>query len=312
MADIPSMSDILSDAPPPAATPEPAAPVASPKEQLPIPEVPAAATPEPKVERTVSRRQQHRDLEQDAQGRVRDLQTGQYVSKEPKAPEAEPAKAEPAKAEAPKAEPVKPAVAAPQQEFTDKEKAFQRAMLEERGKRQELERRMAAYEAAKTAPGATTDAPKTFWDDPEGALAKHQAEIASVAVNARLQTAELIARQKHVDFDEKIEKFGEILKQTPGLHQQWLAAPDPAEFAYNIGRNHLELQAAGSMEEMRAKIERETAARVRSEIEAELRAKAEALARDRAALPPSLSDARASGTAKHVWGGPPSFDEILK
>lgn len=312
MADIPSMSDILSDAPPPAAAPEPAAPVASPKEQLSIPEVPAAATPEPKVERTVSRRQQHRDLEQDAQGRIRDPETGQYVSKESKAQEAEPAKAETAKAEAAKVEPAKPTVAAPQQEFTDKEKAFQRAMLEERGKRQDLEKRLAAIELAKNAQGAATEPAKTFWDDPEGALAKHQAEIASVAVNARLQTAELIARQKHQDFDEKIEEFGKILGQTPGLHAKWLSAPDPAEFAYNVGKNHLDLQAAGSMEEMRAKIERETAARVRSEIEAELKAKAEALARDRAALPPSLSDARASGTAKHVWGGPPSMDEILK
>ena len=297
MAEVPSMDDILSD------KPAPKEPVASPKEQLEIPVLGDKPLPEePKVERPVSRKQAHRDKEQDAQGRVRDPETGQYTAKA-EAPPTEPAKAEPAKVE-----PAKPAVAAPQQEFTDKEKAFLRGLQEERTKRQELERKLAALEAAKP---ATAEPAKGFWDDPEAALAKHMQESKAEATNARLGMAEFIARQKHTDFDEKIEVFGQILQQTPGLHQQWLAAPDPAEFAYNIGKNHLELQAAGSMEEMRAKIERETTARVRAEIEAELKAKADALAKDRAALPPSLSDARSTGVNKPVWGGIPSMDEIL-
>ena len=301
-----SMDDILSNKPvtrEPAI--EPAAKEPAPKEPLEIPKLGDKPLPEePKVERPVSRKQAHRDKEQEAQGRVRDPETGQYTTKAD-APPAEPAKVEPVKVE-----PTKPA-AAPQQEFTEKEKAFQRAMMEERGKRQELERRFAALEAAK-GPAATTEPANGFWENPEAAFDKHMAEIKSVTTNARLQTAEFISRQKHQDFDEKIEVFGQILQQTPGLHQQWLAAPDPAEFAYSIGKNHMELQAAGSMDELRAKIERETTARVRAELEAELKAKADALAKDRAALPPSLSDARSTGVNKPVWGGVPSMDEILK
>jgi hypothetical protein len=306
MAEQLSLNDILSDkepvAPEPAKEPikEPAA-----KEPAAAPKTEETPKDEPKVERPQSRRKAWADKEQDAQGRIRDPETGQYAAK----PAAEAPPAEPAKPEPAKAEPAKP-IAAPQQEFTEKEKAFQKAMLEERGKRQEIERRLAAIEAAK--PAATTEPAKTFWDDPEGALAKHQAEARKESINTRLQMAEMFARKSHPDFDEKIEVFGKILQQTPGLHAQWISAPDPAEFAYNLGKNHMELEQAGSIEEMRAKIERETSARVRAEVEAELKAKADALAKERAALPPSLSEARSTGVNKPVWGGPPSLDEILK
>lgn len=288
--------------------PAPREPVA----EKPMPEIPALGdTPlpeQPKIERPVSRKVAMRDKEQLAQGRVRDPETGQYTKIESK-PE------EPAKPEAPKEpvkaeEPAKPAVpsAAPQQEFTEKEKAFLRAAQEERGKRQELERRLAAMEAAK----GPAEPAKTFWDDPEAALKAHEDRIRQEATNARLGMAEFTARQRHPDFDEKVAKFAEIIQGTPGLHQQWLASPDPAEFAYTIAKNHMELQQVGSMEEMRAKIERETEARVRTKIEAELKAKADIMARDRAAIPPSLSDARSSGPANRpVWNGPTPLDSIL-
>lgn len=309
MAEQLSMDDILDDKKPA----EPAAPAPAPEKAaepaLESPKLDDKPPPEaPKVERPLSRKKQWQDREQDAQGRVRDPDTGQYVAKEEKKAETAPTKEPPA--EPAKPEPAKPAVAAPQQEFTDKEKAFQRAMLEERGKRQELERRLAAIEAAKGA--APAEAPKTFWDDPEAALAKHRAEIRTEATNARLQTSEFIARQKHQDFDEKVATFEKILQQTPGLAQQWLASPDPAEFAFTTGKNHLELEQAGSIDQLRAKIEKETEARVRLKLEAELKEKAEVLARERAALPPSLSDARSTGANKHVWGGVPSMDDILK
>jgi len=306
-----SLNDILSEKEP--VEREPAKETIAPKETVAKEQVestkpadkPSAETkPEPQVERSQSRRKTWADKEQDAQGRVRDPETGQFVAKSETTEEA------PAKTELAKSEPAKPVVA-PQQEFTEKEKAFQRAMMEERGKRQELERRLSAIEAAKAASSPGEPA-KTFWDDPEAALARNKAEIRTETTNARLQMAEFISRQKHQDFDEKIEEFGKILQQTPGLHAQWLAAPDPAEFAYTTGKNHMELQQAGSMEEMRAKIERETSARVRAEVEAELKAKAEALAKERAALPPSLSEARSTGVNKPVWGGPPSLDDIVR
>lgn len=258
---------------------------------------------EVKIERPVSRKAAHRDKEQEAQGRVRDPETGQYAAK-PEIKE-EPAKLD-EKKEPVKEEPVKePAkTAAPQQDLTDKEKAFLRAMQEERGKRQELEKRLAALETPKK---DTEDAPKTFWDDPEANLAKHEAKIRGEITAARLHTSEMIARKSHPDFGEKAAIFGELLRTAPGLYEQWMKEIDPAEFAYQTGKNHMEIRDAGNIDQLRAKIEKET----RLKLEQELKEKAEALAKEKAAIPPSLGDAAGKAANKVVWGGPTPMDQIL-
>lgn len=304
MAELMSLEGILKDEQP--AGREPVA--------EPVDKEPAAAEPaEPKVERVESIEKKWEEREQGARGRVRDPATGQFVQKTEQAA-ADP-KADP-KAPALKEEP-KPAVAlAPRQEMTDKERAFLRGMEEERGKRQALEQRLAALEAGKTQPGAATGAPKTFWDDPEGALAKHQQEIQQVGMNTRLNTAEMIARSRLPDFDEKVQVFRDILSKagpsTAIMVQQWVSSPDPAMHAYNLGKNQLELQQVGGLDALREKITKETEAKVRAQIEAEVKAKSESLDKARAELPGSLSDVRSSGVNRPAWGGVPTLDDILK
>jgi len=197
-----------------------------------------------------------------------------------------------------------PKPAAPQQEqLTPRERAAIAQAMDERRKRQEFERRLKELESTKP-----VEPPKAFWDDPEGALKNFEQRIEGVAVTTKLNTAETIARSKHQDFDEKVAVFADVLGKTPGLHQQWLNSPDPAEFAYQLGKNHLELQQVGSMDAMRAQIEKET----RLKVEAEFKAKAEAEAKQRAAIPGSLSQARGvGGSNTPVWDGPPSLDSVL-
>lgn len=265
------------------------------------------------VEKAESRRKKWMDREQEAQGRVRDPETGQFKPKEVKEEKTDKVEETTQVKAEDKKEPVKESQketkpAAVQQEFTDKEKAFLRAAEEERRKRQILEKEIAEIKSK-----LPKEPEKTFWDDPEAALKAHEDRIKQEATNARLQMAEFTARQKHPDFDEKIAVFGEVIQKTPGLHQQWLSSPDPAEFAYQVGKNHKDLQEVGSIEEMRAKIERETTARVRAEVEAELKAKAEKLAKEREAIPESLSKARSTGSVNRpVWNGPTPMDDILK
>lgn len=250
-----------------------------------------------------SLRKAHRDKEQEAQGRVRDPETGQYRAKED-VKEVKDPKPE-AKVEVKEKTEVK-------QDLSEKEKAFLKGMQEERSKRQELERRLAALEESKP-----KEPEKKFYDDPDGALAKLQAErqkekeeIKSWLASSRIATAEMIARQRHPDFEQKVVgTFEELLKNTPGLYQQWITAPDPAEFAYTACKNHIEIKEAGSIDELRARMEKE----IRLKIESELKEKAESLAKEKAAIPPSLSDAKSVGsTNRPVWNGPTSFDNILK
>jgi len=289
MADQMSLDGILNDEKPaapaePAALAEPAAPV----------EKPEAAAP---VERPQSRKAAHQDKEQAAQGRVRDPVTGQFAAKvEEPAKAAEPAKPEPVAA------PAKPA----QPEMTAQERAYLAAAQDERRKRQAAEERVKTLEAA-----VPKEPEKQFFDDPEGYLSKFKQEVQGAITTTRVQTAESIARSRYTDFDEKIAVFVQIAQANPWIAQQCSAAADPAEFAYRLGKNQQELQQAGGLDALRAKIEQETEAKVRTKLEAELKVKAEAAAAERAALPGSLSGARSTGVNRPVWAGPTSLDNIL-
>ena len=305
MADQPSMDDILDDKEPD--KPEPAAQPENPEpSDQSAKEASEEKEKQDRRDSYMSKRQQARNKEAIAQGKVLDPDTGQFVfPKEKKEEKKEEPKAE--VKEEKKEEKAPEVTKPPAQEFTDKEKAFLRAAQEERNKRQELERRLAAIEASKP-----KEAEKTFWDDPEAALAKQRQEIQQTIVGTRLQTSEAIARTRYQDFDEKVAKFAEIVQTAPWMTQQMLSAPDPAEFVYRTAKNHIEIQTAGGIDELKKKIEADTEAKVRARIEAELKEKAEALARARAELPGSRSEAKATGGAtKPVWAGPPSFDDIL-
>ena len=276
---------------------EPEAPVETPEAPV------AEAPPVEKTEKTEysNRRRDLQRKEWEAQGR--DPNTGQFIPKPKEEPKEEP-KAE-VKAE-PKVE-VKPEPK--REEFTDKERAFLRAAEEERRKRQELERRLAELEKPKQPEGEK----KTFWDDPEGHLKTFEQgleqKLTQRELNTKLATSEAIARTRYQDFDEKIQVFAEVLQQTPGLHAQWLASQDPAEFAYRFGERTKMVRDAGSIDELKAKIAKETRAR----LEVEFKAKQKELEDQRAALTPSLSDVR--GVAKReqpVYTGPTPLDDILK
>ena len=198
-----------------------------PKEPEPAPEPAATAEPAEKPERPQSRRAAHRDVEMEARGLKRDPETGQFKSAmEPEAKAEPKPEAKPEAKTEPKPE-VKQEPAAPQQEMTEKERAFLRGMEEERRKRQELERRLQALETSK--PAAQPQEPaKTFWDDPEGALARDRAERQREIINHKIGLTETFARQRHPDFQEKVDTFVQLVQTTPGLREQWLAAADPA------------------------------------------------------------------------------------
>lgn len=287
--------------------------LSEPKETPDKPETtePAEPTEPEKQEQVRSARREHQDKEFSARGLKRDPETGQFVSakeepKEPKEEKAEePAKEakEPAK-EAPKETPKEQ----PKEELTPKERAFLQAAHEERVKRQNLERQLAELQAK-----AKPEEPaKGFWDDPEGVLSKHEQQLRDVERNTILRTSEMIARSKYQDFDQEVGVFAEMLKAVPGLHQAWLAAPDPAEFAYRTGKSHRQLSEAGGVDKLREKIEAETRAKVESEFRAKEEARQKEMAALRAALPQSLSDARGTTQHRPVWTGPAPLEDILK
>jgi hypothetical protein len=230
--------------------------------------------------------QAEQPTEQPAQSRD---ESGKFAAKEAAV---EPEKVEP--------KPEKEAIT-PAQEASAKERAYYAAAMDERSKRQALEKRIAELE------GQTKKEPaKGFWDDPEETLNKFKGEMLGLVQKTRLETSEHIARTKYQDFDKSIEVFGQVLQATPGLKEQWLQSGDPAEFAYRIGKNYSDIKDAGNVESLRAKIQKEE----REKIEAEIKEKSEKSRQERESIPGSLTDARGH-SSRPVFTGPTSMDNIL-
>lgn len=233
---------------------------------------------------------------------------------------AEPVKIEPVKAERPRDEegkfvekqvvtPVETQKEPIQQDLTPKERAAFAAAADERRKRQLLEQEIAQLRQKPVEP------PKPFWDDPDGAIKRSEEgnqkiveQVAQMLTSHKMQNSEYHARQKYADFDEKVDEFSRALAETPGLQQQFVASPDPAEFVYKVAKNRIELREVGNIDQLMQKKEKE----IRLKIEAEYKAKAEADAKLRQEIPGSLSEvAGTPGQNKPVWNGPTPLAGIL-
>lgn len=277
------LNDVLSDK-------EPEAPQEAPQE----------VKEEVQVEKPQSIRAKHKAKEDEARGR--DPVTGKYTPKE--APKEEP------KVEAKEEVKTEPKVEPKKEEFTEKERAFLRGLEEERRKRQDLERQLNEIRNAKQQPEGEK---KTFWDDPEGTLKRFEQgldqKLTQRELDTRLSTSEYIARSKYQDFDQKVQIFAELLQSTPGLHAQWLASPDPAEFVYRTAEKTQLLRDAGGLEQLRAKIEKET----REKLESEYKKKEQELEKKRSALTGSLSETKGASTRQEpVYTGPTPLNDILR
>ena len=104
-------------------------------------------------------------------------------------------------------------------------------MLDEREKRQALERQLEALKAAQPPP-AQVQAPNLY-DDPEG-FAAHQAQQTHiVALNIKLDLSEDMARQRHGE--ELVDKAKDWvvakMAQSPTFQQEVLSNRNPYEFA---------------------------------------------------------------------------------
>lgn len=111
------------------------------------------------------------------------------------------------------------------------------------------------------------------WEDPEAALQhqaqqieqKFQAELAqrdAAMVQTRIAMSEELMRSQHQDYDAVVDVFTHAAQNNEYLARQMMAAPNPAAFAYNAGRQMQLVQQVGSdPDAYRAKIEAEILAK---------------------------------------------------
>lgn len=233
-----------------------------------------------------------------------------FVDDEADQPEEKPT-AEPEVAEKPeqeaKEEPETKAEA-PTAGAEDENKEWTKAMaLDERRKRQELERKVREYEErAKQA-----DEPKVdLFENPE----KWQQTMLSKATHeiqmAKLEMSQELMRSLHKDYDQMEAEFIEMASTNPAVLAEFQKAANPARFAYETAQKAREAAQLKDIDGYKEKLRAEVEAEIRAKIEAEVLGKAQSQAKRDKALTPSLATARASGSDDDFVE--PSLDDILK
>jgi len=163
------------------------------------------------------------------------------------------------------------------------------AVIDERRKRQEIERRNADLQKRLDALENGTGKRPDVFDDQEGAFSHLKQEMASELHATRLEMSQELMREKYENYDELEAEFIDMAKDNPVLLKELNESRNPAKFAAETALKARQVAELKDVDKLRADIE----AKVRKEIEEKLKAEqADAEAKDakkREALMPSLA-----------------------
>lgn len=169
------------------------------------------------------------------------------------------------------------------------------AVMAERHKRQEAERRLAEYERQQQEPQPT------FYEQPEQFVQQIERQ-ATQRLHAALEAT---ARDSYPDYDEVLDDVKQFTDANPVYVDQIMAAPNPVLAAYKFGLQIREMQKMQDPAAYRQSIEAE----VRAKVEAEYRDKEAAKRQAADAVPPDLSAVRSSRDSEVMVDD--SLDSIL-
>lgn len=110
------------------------------------------------------------------------------------------------------------------------------ALLDERRKRQELEKQVRELtQRMQQQPPQEQQKPDWF-TDPETAAEYLQREVQRQIFEDRVHRSEETMLEKYPDYAEKRDLFAEAAAQDPILAQRLVKHPNPAKFAYDVGK----------------------------------------------------------------------------
>jgi len=183
------------------------------------------------------------------------------------------------------------------------------AIIDERRKRQELERKVQELTASK---------PKAdFWENPEQAIEERVSAFVNPLQSQNLQLQVEIARLKNPDFDDVMMEFLKAAQKDEVLRAQADNSPNPLEFIYREGKRIKELAPYGGdlskrdeakFTELKAELAKrdELLKAVQAELETVKKAQAEL-----AAVPRSLNSEQ-SGTPKAAEADADDLRKIVR
>lgn len=220
--------------------------------------------------------------------------------------EAKPTK-KPAQKSEPKGEVEEEDVETPTTKDTEESLVPVAALKSERRKRQELEAKIASYEAKEKG----EQAPKRpdVLEDQEGAFNHVENNFEERLFQERINLTKEVMMESKPDYLEKADYFLELVKENPALADEVRKASNPAKFAYNKAKEHLdylEFQKTKDSDEYKSFMEAKKSGKLVSLAETPEQK------RNKAALSaPNLSRATSVGSNSVKQLAVPSLDEMF-
>lgn len=129
---------------------------------------------------------------------------------------------------------------------SDKKESWTKtAVIAERRKRQELEKKVLEFESKfEQLKVQETQKEKVVRpdpiDDPQGAVDYDKQDLENKFYNTKVSLSQSVMRSLHDDYDEVEKKFIELANNDPYLSQKIRNVSNPAEFAYKTAKAHIE------------------------------------------------------------------------
>jgi len=142
-----------------------------------------------------------------------------------------------------------------------------------------------------------------IFEEPEKFKNNVITEAQQIALNSRFETSEMIMQDKHGDYDEKADKFEQMVKNNAPLYNQLISSKNPAKFIYDHVVKTEKMNQFDNIEDHETAIRAEERAKVLAEI-------AESNKGEKSEVPPSMVDVRSS-TATKAAASSNLLDEIF-
>lgn len=184
----------------------------------------------------------------------------------------------------------------PSSENDTNDNPYFKAMMDERGKRQDTQNELKALQQQLEELQKKPDEPAPdFYDDPDKAFDYRGNKIEQRMNNRLIAMSEEMVRAQYEDYDVTFDAFSKAAEVNPILLDEVRQAANPALKAYQLGKKQAKLEEIGDPEDFAKRTENKIRAQVEKELREKIEAERQKSTNAKSKTLPSLANENSSG-----------------
>lgn len=199
----------------------------------------------------------------------------------------------------------------PTSENDTNDNPYFKAMMDERGKRQDTQNELKALQQQLEELQKKPDEPAPdFYDDPDKAFDYRGDKIEQRMNNRLIAMSEEMVRAQYEDYDTTFDAFTKAAETNPVLLDEVRQSANPALKAYQLGKKQAKLEEIGDPEDFAKRTEDKIRAQVEKELREKIEAEQQKSTDAKSKTLPSLANENSSG-GNEIYVEP-TMDDVFK